>query len=139
MEEALETDAEREAGLGWRQYCGIRERVRKDRDNKVDFMVSFGGVLRGVRESADEAVALLREVAGPSPPKRDPKQGWRTPGPSRLSPEEGARLEAQRKCNSFDRSPGRFRALQKVGDRIHYGASSTSLEVAVQAAIAKFQ
>ena len=139
MEEALESDAEREAGQGWRQYYGIRERVRKDRNNKVDFMVSFEGVLRGVRDTADEAVALLQEVAGPSPPKRDPKRGWRTRRPSRPSPEEGARLAAQWKCISFDKSTGRFRALEKVRNRIHYGASSTSLEVAVQAAIAKFQ
>ena len=138
MEEALESDAEREAGQGWRQYCGIRERVRKDRNNKVDFMVSFEGVLRGVRDTADEAVALLQEVAGPSPPKRDPKQGGDS-RPSRRSPEEGARLAAQWKCISFDKSTGRFRALQKVRNRIHYGASSTSLEVAVQAAIAKFK
>jgi hypothetical protein len=36
MEEALESDAEREAGQGWRQYSGIRERFRKDRNNRVD-------------------------------------------------------------------------------------------------------
>ena len=48
-------------------------------------------------------------------------------------------MAAQWKCILFDKSTGRFRALQKVGNRIHYGASSTSLEVAVQAAIAKFK